>query len=46
MSFDIYTAVLEVAELYKSTADESNTQIIIINKLTDNMVFNDEKRIS
>jgi hypothetical protein len=46
MSFDIYTSALEVAELFKNTADESNTQIMIINKLTDNIVFNDEKRIS
>jgi hypothetical protein len=46
MSFDIYSAALDVVELYKNTAEESKTQIIIVNKLSENIVFNDEKRIS
>jgi hypothetical protein len=45
MSFDIISAALEVVDLYKNFSQESKTQIIIINKLFDKIVFNDEKRI-
>jgi len=38
--------VNEVIEIHKYKSEESNTEIVIANKLTDKIIFYDEKRIS